>query len=205
MSRQVGSKETLMFDVGDILEAQEKLLNLGNKANLILSRAVNRSLSNVSKNIRNQVSEEYLLKPSRVGKTIKTERKATVNDPTALIVSIDRHPTLSSFYFKSVRKGSKKMKSGKFRPSAYRAAVKHGDSHLLSGRPKPFMQRVNGNLISVRRISDNPGERKLEGVYGPAIPQMLKNREILDVITAESSEIFRNRVVHELDRTMKRG
>lgn len=196
-------KSLLTFDTKEIRSIQLRMMKLGNQANLILSRVVNRSISSISKNMKEQVTDEYRLKSARVKKTIQTKRKATANNPTALIVSKDRHPTLTSFYFKSVRKGSKKMKNGKFRPSVYEGAVKEGGTHALSGRPKPFLQRVNGNLISVRRVSDDPGERKLEGVYGPAVPQILKNKEILDAITVEASKMFHKRIDHELDRALK--
>lgn len=202
MSKYGNSREVFSFDTRDVLKAQMKLASLGDNANLILSRAVNRSLSNVSKNMRKQVVDRYHVKPMRVGKTIRVTRKASVGNPTAHIRSIGRHITLTSFQM-TPRRSPKRLKSGKYSPPVYEAAVrKDRGLRRLAGNPKPFIQRVNnGNVISVRRISED--SRKLEGVYGPAVPQMLKNQEILSIINHDAEIMMSKRVTHELDRLLK--
>lgn len=206
MRKQSGSKEFFTFDTGDIVEAQKRLSHLGDKANLIMSRAVNRSLSNVSKNMKSQVVKRYRIKSERVGRTIKVTRRASASHPTAQIRSVGRHITLTSFQMTpgrriNIKKGGK---HGKPDPKVYKAAVKKGQGlQRLSGNPKPFIQRVNnGNVISVRRIS--PYSRSLEAVYGPAVPQMIKNREIMDIITREAEIMTSKRINHEIDQMMKR-
>ena len=204
MSKRRGSTEAITFDTREILEAQRRLSNLGEKANLILSRAVNRSLSNVSKNMKSQVVKRYRVKSERVGRTIKIVRRASVSKPTAQIRSVGRHITLTSFHMTPGRI-PRKIKSGKYSPLMYKAAVKKGQGlQRLSGNPKPFIQRVNsGNVISVRRIS--PYSRSLEAVYGPSVPQMIKNQEILDIIAHEAETMTSKRINHEIVRMMKRG
>lgn len=198
------SREAFTFNPVGVFNAQTRLASVGDKANLILSRAVNRSLSNVSKNIRQQTVDRYHVKPMQVGKTIRVARKASFSDPTALIRSVGRHLVLSSFKF-GPRRNAYRIKRGQYSPSAFKASVEKGSSYeRLIGRRKPFMQHVkNGNYISVRRVSDSIHEKKLEGVYGPAVPQMLKNQEIQDAVGHEAEIMMSKRVIHELDRLLK--
>ncbi len=202
MRKYGDSKEIFTFDTGDVLKAQMKLARLRDNANLVLSRAVNRSLSNVSKNMKKQVVERYHVKPMQVGKTIRVTRRASVSNPTAHIRSTGRHITLKSFQMTPGRR-SRRLKSGKYSPPVYKASVlKDHGLQRLSGTPKPFIQRVNnGNIISVRRISED--SRKIEGVYGPAVPQMLKNQEILKIINHDAEVMMSKRVTHEFDRLLK--
>lgn len=212
MRKYGDSKEIFTFDTGDIVEAQKRLSHLGDKANLIMSRAVNQSLSNVSKNMKKQVSERYRIKSGRVGEAIRVARRASADNPTAQIRSVGRHITLTSFKmtpgriinFKKYTKSGKRRKHVSPDPKVYKAAVKQGQGlQRLSGNPKPFIQRVNnGNVISVRRIS--PYSRSLEAVYGPAVPQMIKNQEIMDIITREAEVTTSKRINHEIDQMMKR-
>ena len=204
MKIQKDGRETFSFDTRDVLKAQMQLASLGDKAGLVLSRAVNRALSNMSKNIRKQVVKRYHVKPMQVGKTVHIAKRASPADPTAKIRSTGRHIPLSGFKFRP-RINAHREEYGRYSPSAYRGAVEKGSTYKrLGGRRKPFMQHVkNGNYISVRRISADPYERKLEGVYGPAVPQMLKNQDVLDAVYHEAGIMMSKRVYHDLDRMLK--
>lgn len=180
----------------DPVEVERKLGDLSHKANLVMSRASNRTITNVTKNMKSEVKKKYRIKSSDIGKTITTKR-ASVNQPFASVISTDRHPNLAKFKV-SPNRPVKVLKSKKRSPKAYRAAVERTNSGIyLTGENKPFiatMQNGFTGLFQRKRVKS----RRLKGVYGPAVPQMLKNDAVMRVINQEASEKMMKRVEAEI-------
>lgn len=180
----------------DPVEVERKLGDLSHKANLVMSRASNRTITNVTKNMKSEVKKKYRIKSSDIGKTITTKR-ASVNQLFASVISTDRHPNLAKFKV-SPNRPVKVLKSKKRSPKAYRAAVERTNSGIyLTGENKPFIATMqNGFTGLFQRKSVK--SRRLKGVYGPAVPQMLKNDAVMRVINQEASEMMMKRVDAEI-------
>ena len=198
MENFVGKESGLIeaFIQVDPVEVERKLGDLSHKANLVMSRASNRTITNVTKNMKSEVKKKYRIKSSDIGKTITTKR-ASVNQPFASVISTDRHPNLAKFKV-SPNRPVKVLKSKKRSPKAYRAAVERTNSGIyLTGENKPFIATMqNGFTGLFQRKSVK--SRRLKGVYGPAVPQMLKNDAVMRVINQEASEMMMKRVEAEI-------
>ena len=181
----------------DPVEVERKLGDLSHKANIVMSRASNRTITNVTKNMKSEVKKKYRIKSSDIGKTI-TAKRASVNQPFASVISTDRHPNLAKFKV-SPNRPVKVLKSKKRSPKAYRAAVERTNSGIyLTGENKPFIATMqNGFTGLFQRKSVK--SRRLKGVYGPAVPQMLKNDAVMRVINQEASEMMMKRVEAEIE------
>ena len=180
----------------DPVEVERKLGDLSHKANIVMSRASNRTITNVTKNMKSEVKKKYRIKSSDIGKTI-TAKRASVNQPFASVISTDRHPNLAKFKV-SPNRPVKVLKSKKRSPKAYMAAVERTNSGIyLTGENKPFIATMQNGFTGLfqRKSVKN---RRLKGVYGPAVPQMLKNDAVMRVINQEASEMMMKRVEAEI-------
>ena len=183
----------------DPVEVERKLGDLSHKANLVMSRASNRTITNVTKNIKSEVKKKYRIKSSDIGKTI-TAKRASVNQPFASVISTDRHPNLAKFKV-SPNRPVKVLKSKKRSPKAYRAAVERTNSGIyLAGENKPFIAIMHNKQKDFTGLFQRKSvkSRRLKGVYGPAVPQMLKNDAVMRVINQEASEMMMKRVEAEI-------
>lgn len=184
----------------DTAEVEAKLGELSHKANLVMMRAANRTVTNVTKNMKSEVSKKYRIKSSDVGKTIRTQR-ASIGQPYAKVISQDRHANLGKFKV-SPNRPVKILKSKKRSPHAYRAAVeKTNQGTYLMGDTKPFVATMKNGFTGLfqRKSTSN---KTLKGVYGPAVPQMLKNTGVMQVINNEASEMMMKRVEVEIEHLM---
>lgn len=189
---------------GNMQYIENALGDLSHRANLIMSRAANRTISNVSKNIKKEVSARYRIKSTDIAKTLKVTRAST-SHPYAVVESKDVHQNLAYFKVSPLRKG-RILKSGKRSPRVYRASVKKGGSFgSLTGNGKqiPFVTTIKKNGFTgvfqrKRGIEGLAGY--IEGVYGPAIPQTIKNREVMKAISTEANETMTKRLKHEINQ-----
>jgi hypothetical protein len=42
----------------------------------------------------------------------------------------------------------------------------------------------------------------VEGLYGPSVPQMFGNPDVLDAMQERGAEVFENRLAHEIERRL---
>lgn len=192
---------TLRAEVDDI---ETKLGELSYKANIVMVRATNRAVSNVKTNIKKEVSSKYIINQSEVAKTLKV-KKASYSNPTAIVKSIDVHPNLAKFKVSPFRH-VKINKDGSRNPNAYSAAVfKNGGMGELSETPKPFIATMSNGFTGVFRRKSN-SDKTLKGVYGPAVPQMLKvSTNAIKHIEDEAFRVINERINHEIGRILKKG
>ncbi|HBA70251.1 MAG TPA: hypothetical protein DCZ40_12975 [Lachnospiraceae bacterium] len=205
----------------DDREVEKKLGKLAYKAELVMRRASNRAISTVTGSISQEVPKRYLVKAAQVRSTLRTYR-ANGSLPFASVVVKGRHPGLEKFYVNPMTP-ARRQKGGGYNPMAYEAKVKkHGGVKFLEGDNKPFVAIMdNGHIGVFRRKNDT--ERKHQrifrskykvkknksradntiiGVYGPAIPQMVKNEEIMLIVIKKASQMMLKRAEHEIGRLL---
>ncbi len=186
-------------------ELQDRLGALSNKANLVMARAANRAITNAKKNVKKETSARYRIKQGDVEKTIKVIR-GNQNQPSAKLISKDVHPNLVKFQVLP-KKQVKREKVKKMKP--YRASVKKSTSAIpldgSSSRRKPFIMTMKNGFTGLfrqkRGIEGMAGY--IEGIYGPAVPQIIKNEEIMNKVQAEASKMMLERIDHEIDQILR--
>lgn len=195
----------------DAKEVEKALgLTLAKKAGLVMARASNRSITTGKSVLKKATAEKYMVRQKDVEKVLKVTR-ATANKPSAVLTFKDDHKNL--FYW------TKRQRSvvtpnvpisydgdGSPLPKVYAAHVTRERGQVeLGGKRKPFVQiaKKSGNMALFRRVSTN--SRKIEGVAGPALPQIVGNKEVLHKFESKTSEMLLKRLNHEIDYELSKG
>lgn len=85
----------------------------------------------------------------------------------------------------------------------HRLSELEGKRH--SRQPKPFVAQMKNGHVGLFRRKSNDRKATLKGVYGPAIPQLLKKQEIMDKVEEEATQVLLKRIDHEINRVLKGG
>lgn len=207
----------------DTEEVEAALGTLARKANAVMSRASNRTVGTVKKTMQKEASSRYRIKSGDVGRTIRTHR-ATVSRPYASIKSYGEHIGLEKFIV-SPNRPVQVMKGNKRTPRVYKAAVRKSQSLVpLAGDRKPFVAIMKNGHQGVfrRKTGTETGKRRrfklstfnkrkkrkdnqITGVYGPSVPQMIKNTEVMQIINQNAAEMMQQRLKHEIDFELKKA
>ncbi|MCI8337947.1 MAG: hypothetical protein HFH62_04565 [Lachnospiraceae bacterium] len=186
-----------------------RLGNLSRKAGLVMSRAINRTTGHVKTRMKEEAVKRYHVKAGKVSRTISVPKKATMGSPSARILSIGQHPNLISFDV-SPKRAVRTLKSGKRSPKVYLASVKRDSGRKpLAGANKPFIvEPRRGGIAVFCRLSGSEKSRSntrsgIIGVGGPAIPQMIKNKDILGKVSEDANEMMAKRLDHEIEQVLK--
>lgn len=186
-------------------ELQDRLGALSNKANLVMARAANRAITNAKKNVKKEVNEKYYINQRDVGKTIQII-KANRNEPTARLISKDVHPNLVKFHVKPEEKQVPR-KGKKMKP--YKASVKRGGrvkAITSRGKNKAFIATMNNGFtgLFIRKDASKGIVGNIKGIYGPSVPQIIGNKEIMNKVQAETEQMLLKRIDHEINLILKK-
>lgn len=190
---------------GDI---KRRLGNLSHKSGHVISRAANRSAATGKKVIKQEATRIYNINQKDVEKIFRQER-ATASHPYVQMVFRDPHRNLAVFGSrKNVLTPRTPVRSSDPTnpdPAFYKAKIMNGHhAAALNGSPKPFIQFAGKNKMAILLQRKNRSSRApLRGVAAPAIPQILKNNEVLKKFNDETSAMFVKRLEHEIDQALK--
>lgn len=183
-------------------ELERKLGNLKSKAPQVLSRAINRAAEKARTETKREVADKYFISQGDVLKTV-TLSKASTAKLSAELKSRGGPIALSKFKV-SPNRGVRRTKRG-YSPSVYKAGVeKAGGMKPLSGSPKAFMATMGSghsgvmNRKSARRLP-------LKQLYGPAVPSMIKNEEVISTIKEAAADMLERRIDAEVNNILQRG
>lgn len=188
--------------VSGMEDVERRLGNLKSKAPLVLSRAINRAISNVKKNSAKETSSRYYITSGEVKKTLRLV-KASKSSLKAAVISSGSGIALSKF---KVNPGTPVRYRGASRsPKVYRAGVKKsGGVKPLAGDPKAFIAVMkSGHKGVFERTSD--ASLPIKQLYGPSVPQIMKNQDILDVINKDAAETLQKRLDVEINNVLRKG
>jgi len=188
--------------VSGMEDVERRLGNLKSKAPLVLSRAINRAISNVKKNSAKETSSRYYITSGEVKKTLRLV-KASKSSLKAAVISSGSGIALSKF---KVNTGTPVRYRGAGRsPKVYRAGVKKsGGVKPLAGDPKAFIAVMkSGHKGVFERTSD--ASLPIKQLYGPSVPQIMKNQDILDVINKDAAETLQKRLDVEINNVLRKG
>lgn len=189
--------------VTGIDEIEKKLGNLKKKAPTILCRAVNRASEKARTEAKREVSEKYFISQKNVLKTIRLA-KASNATLSAKLTSKGGPIALSKFKI-SPRRHVSRTKKGKASPSVYKASVERaGGLKPLSGNPKAFFAVMgSGHEGMMERVSSR--RLPLKQLYGPAVPSMIKNEEVMRNIQKEAADTLEKRIDAEINNILQGG
>lgn len=188
--------------VTGVEEIEKKLGNLKSKAPTVVCRAINRAAQKARTETKREVANKYFISQGDVLKTIRLTKASTAN-LSAQLTSKGGPIALSKFKV-SPERGVKRTKRG-YSPSVYKAGVeKSGGMKPLSGSPKAFIAGFSSGhsgvmtRISARRLP-------LKQLYGPAVPSMIKNDEVIERVQKEATETLEKRIDAEINNILQRG
>lgn len=190
------------IEVSGVEEIEQRLGAFKSKAPLVVSRAINRAVSNIRKNMGKEVPQRYYVSSGTVRGTIRT-LNASKSSLSGAVVSSGSPIALSKFKV-SPNRGVKRTKKG-FSPGVYSAGVeKSGGLKPLSGDPKAFIADMKSGHTGVwNRVSSK--RLPIKQLYGPSVPQMAKNEEIMVKINKEAGETLEKRINAEINNILRKG
>lgn len=189
--------------VVNLKDIERKLGNLKSKAPTVAARAINRAITTAKSSMGKETSAKYHVTSGTVKGTISLS-KANAGSLKAKAESKDARVKL--FKFKVSPKTQVRVTSrGGRSPRMYKAAVKKdGGYKPLSGNPKPFVTGMRSGHMGV--FERTSGSRlPIKELYGPAVPQMIKNEEVMSKIQEKTNETLKKRIDHEISNLLSKG
>ncbi|WP_024346583.1 phage tail protein [Lacrimispora indolis] len=188
--------------VSGIEDVEKRLGNMKKNAPLVVSRAINRAISNVKKNMGKETAARYFISSGEVKKTVNVT-KASKSSLKAAAISQGGGIALSKF---KVNPGTPVRYRGKSRsPKVYKAGVlKAGGVKPLDGDPKSFVAIMKSGHNGV--FSRTTGKSlPLKQLYGPSVPQMVKNEDIMTTINKDANDTLQKRINAEVNNILRKG
>lgn len=181
----------LTVDEGFVREIQDRLEGIENKAPRVIANALNRTMMNLATNINKDLRAKYHIKSTDIRETL-IKKRANANDLTASVKS--KGGVIGLDHFKVMPK-----KVVPKRKIPIKTAVKKSGVKQLPGA---FVAETNGLKVFIR---DTQKRFPIRRLYGPSIPQMLKNEGISNELNEKALEMFSQRIEHEISRLMDGG
>ena len=90
-------------------------------------------------------------------------------------------------------------------PRVYKAGVKKdGGIKPLDGDPKSFVAVMKSGHVGVF-TRKNGKSLPIKQLYGPSVPQIVKNEDIMSKINKEASETLQKRIDAEINNILRKG
>lgn len=177
---------TIRVDESIVREVQSQLGEMQSKAPRVIVNALNRTMTNMATNINREVRARYNIKAADIKETL-VKKRATPSDLSASVKA--KGGVIGLDHFKVLPK-----KPQPKRKSPIKAAVKKESAKKLPGA---FVADKSGLKVFVRNTKKRLPIRRL---YGPSIPQMLKNNVVKSEIQTKAEDMFQQRLIHEISR-----
>lgn len=197
---------TITVNENDVKAA---LKHASNKSGIIIARAANRATSTAKKTLASETSKIYEVRQKDVTESLKIVRKASASKPYATLVFKSSHKNL--YYWskkgRSIVSPSYPVKNTSAYdpdPKFVRAHVMkaHAGGIALSRDPKPFVQITqSGKIALFERTSSDP-RAALQGVAGPDVTQILKNKDVVAKFRRDTGAMLLKRLEHEIKREL---
>lgn len=191
-------------------EAVKVLRHLPWAAERAMSRAINRAISSARSLAIRRAVQRYNIERARLiagmGRTMRATRKRL----SATFGAASRRPTLYQFDPSPSEPGTGGVEKGTGAPGKppLHIEVRRGRRRMVDGA---FVFRgKSGNMLVGRRdptqrMKSNPKKERVQGLYGPAIPQMLGRREGMAEVEEKARTMLDKRLKHEIDFELRRA
>jgi hypothetical protein len=197
----------------DETEIKKRLGTLSEYSGKVMSRAVNRAYPTGKTTIARETRKRYLITAKEINdsKTLHIT-KATPSSPTAILEYTGGHRNLAWWNNKRAVTPNTIIHWSHGIPNVrtYKAAVMRGTpKQELIGEDnnKPFIQRVRkgerSDFTGLFRRNGSDRNSKLVSVQAPAIPQIIKNEEVMAQFRRAAGPMLQKRLEHEIDVVLK--
>lgn len=177
-------------------EALKKLATIPNGIEKAANRAINRTATSARAIVAREISKQYYVKITDIKKTIQLRRS---NRKSLSAELISRGGVIALSKYKVSPRGVQ-HRGSKNRP--LRVAVKKGAGKKTIGSAF-IAQFKSGHVGVVHR----KGKRRfpLQELYGPSIPQMLKNENVIGPVKEQTATRLQKEFEHEAGRVIEKG
>ncbi len=200
----------LQLEVDSIKKMQKKLKNFDNKVPSAIANTINRMTKNIRKTMAKETVKSYNVTSEVVKKTIDYDKAA----PTKLkAVTLSKASPIALAKFKVSPKRTVFYSRGKPSPKVYKVSVKKGAATKpLNALPKAFLAVIT-NLSSDGTVSEHrglfrrePGAKRypIKQLFGPSVPQMIKNEESIAHIEEEAKSTLQKRMDVEIKNILRK-
>lgn len=195
----------------DESEVKKRLGVLSEQSGKVIARAVNRTYPTGRTAIARETQKKYRITQKEINSTLKI-RKATESNPKAILRYTGSHKNLSHWNNGKAVKPNKVIKwtrgsrGSKPNVKVYKASVMKGTAKKLEGKfhNKPFLQEVRkGSFTGLFQRESSSRDSQLVSVQAPAIPQIVKNEEVLAQFRRAAGPMLQKRLEHEIDVVLK--
>lgn len=171
-----------------IKDVERRLGKYKSKAPIVLYRALNRAASNLNTNLKRETRKRYVIKSRDIKLDIS---KASRYKLRAEVKSEGERIPLEKF------KVSPKVPRPKKPPRSLKVQVKKdGMKELMHA----FITNIQGNKVFQRK---GKSRLPIEKLFGPAVPQMARNKETVRYIEKEAVSTYEKRLQHEIKRVLE--
>ncbi|MER1986581.1 MAG: phage tail protein [Solibacillus sp.] len=191
-------------DEAALRDVEQRLGQFADKAPNAIVSALNRSVTNMSSNITKEVRQGYHIKASDVKATLKAF-KASRSKLEAQVKSSGKMIGTDKF------KVSPKTVNPKRKSQLKIAVKKDGVKQVLGA----FIVDLHGTKVFKRtgeKVYPTKGRYKGKGIrrekiernFGPSVPQMIGNDEVVQKINHKAFVTYETRLNHEINRILAR-
>lgn len=197
----------------DVEEIKQRLGILSDQTGKVIARAVNRSYPTGRAAIARETRKRYLITAKEINdaKTLHIT-KATSSSPTAMLEYTGNHRNLAWWNNKKAVSPNIIIHWSHGVPNVrtYKAAVMRGTPKqelIGENNNKPFIQRVRegekSDFTGLFRRKGPDRTSKIVSVQAPAIPQIIKNDEVIAQFRRAAGPMLQKRLEHEIDAVLK--
>jgi len=155
------------------------------------SNAINRSITSARAEAVRSVTKDYVITAGEVRKTIVI-KNANPNNPVGAIRSSGSPIALSKFDISPKRPGGKKTNvTARVKRSGGRKPIK-----------KAFVAGVSSGHTGVF-VRAGKARYPLKQLYGPSIPQMVGNENVMKSVEEKATATLDKRLDHEINRILE--
>lgn len=171
-----------------IKDVERRLGQYKSKAPIVLYLALNRAASNLNTNLKRETRKRYVIKQKDIKLAVT---KASRFKLSAVVKSEGERIPLDKF------KVSPNVPRHKNPPKSLKVQVKKdGIKELFHA----FVVNINGNKVFERR---DKAHLPIDKLFGPAIPQMIRNKETVEYAEKEAIKTYEKRLDHEIKRVLE--
>ena len=202
----------MYVDSADLARAKSVLGNIPGAAPKAVCRALNRAAAGAKTAAKKEIKNKYTVKMQKIGAKMAVER-ATSGSMNAAVIT--NGPATKVSYFKftpssPAKRGKtpfvqvKKAGGGQVKDT-FVAKMKSGHTGVFArfqdgtkGTIKKYMAGGNPRAKQHGK-GQTKGRAALRELYGPALPKMMKNPQVISAMQEKAEEVFPERLEHEID------
>lgn len=191
-------------NIPNIDDVRRHMAGMENKAELAMSRAINRTITYVNTLIVNESKTKYVVKAPDIRKTL-TIRRAKKNRLSGEVSSTSKKKV--KLYGFKVDPPHPDYKSP---PKVYSSKVlKESGIVGLTGsgdRSKGFVAQMHGGHVGVfqrQTESGSKGNQPIAELFGPSIPSMIRSQRVSKEVLTHGESYLRDRLNVEINATMR--